>query len=135
MPVAEFRLLLSFTVAIGLFMGQRRLRGVPNTPVMIGVHFLLGAAVLEVLAAGLHSTPGGYFGRRRVRLLDLAVRRIGALFRHRGRAHAPASVTGPAVAAGRSRGGCGHGTGLSPRAIRQIGVSAANRDPALRARD
>ena len=59
MTVLPSVLLLSFTVAIGLFMGLRRLRGVPNTPVMIGVHFLLGAAVLEVLAAGLHSTPGG----------------------------------------------------------------------------
>ena len=50
-------LLVSATVAIGLYMGLRYLRRARNPPTLIGVHFLLGAASLEpmliVLRGGL----------------------------------------------------------------------------------
>lgn len=59
MTVLPAVIILGLTVALGLVMALRYLRGQPNNPVMIGIHFLLGAAVLEVLAVGLHSTPGG----------------------------------------------------------------------------
>jgi hypothetical protein len=40
-------------------LGLRVLRGAPRKPVMIGAHFILGAAGLEVFVMLLHGTPSG----------------------------------------------------------------------------
>jgi len=42
-------LLLGAAAAIGLYMGQRHLRGARNRPMLIGVHLLLGIGGLEVM--------------------------------------------------------------------------------------
>jgi hypothetical protein len=52
-------ILLGITVMIGLFMGQRAWRGVPNNPVMIGFHVLLGAAAFEPLVVALQKIQVG----------------------------------------------------------------------------
>lgn len=47
------------TVAIGLYMGLRYLRGIRNKPALVAVHLLLGVAGLEVLALLLRGAPDG----------------------------------------------------------------------------
>lgn len=51
-------LLVSVTVAIGLYMGLRYLKRQRNTPGVIGTHFLLGALTLEPMLIGLRGGIG-----------------------------------------------------------------------------
>ncbi len=51
--------LMSVTVVLGAIMGIEYLRGVRSRPTMIGMHFLLGAASLEVLVMLLAGAPDG----------------------------------------------------------------------------
>jgi hypothetical protein len=52
-------ILLTSTVALGIYLGTRYLRHLPRPPVLIGLHFLFGAACLEPIAIVLH---GGIVG-------------------------------------------------------------------------
>jgi hypothetical protein len=51
--------LLSAAVCLGVIMGIQYLRHVRSKPVMIGIHLLLGAGGLEVLAMMLRGAPDG----------------------------------------------------------------------------
>ncbi|GEM_PF-1840373 len=51
--------LVSATVTLGVILGLEYLRGVRSRPTMIGMHFLLGAASLEVLVMLLAGAPDG----------------------------------------------------------------------------
>lgn len=59
MPVAPAFVLLAASVALGLYLGWRYLRRVPNRPVHIGVHLLLGVAGLEAMVLLLRGAPDG----------------------------------------------------------------------------
>jgi hypothetical protein len=50
-------IVFGLTVAIGLYMGLRFLKGERNSPMLIGTHFLLGAGGMEVLVLAIHGTP------------------------------------------------------------------------------
>lgn len=52
-------LLLGAAGCLGVVLGLNYLRGVRSRPVMIGLHFLLGAAGLEVMVMLLNRTPDG----------------------------------------------------------------------------
>jgi hypothetical protein len=52
-------LLVSATVALGIFMGIQYLRGRRNKPILIGAHFLLGAGGLETMVILMRGTPDG----------------------------------------------------------------------------
>lgn len=52
-------ILLSVTVAFGVFMAIQYLKRQPLQPIMIGLHFLCGAASLEILAMLLRGAPDG----------------------------------------------------------------------------
>lgn len=52
-------LLLTGAVALGVLLGIEYLRRVRSRPVVIGLHLLLGAGSLEVMAMLLHGTPDG----------------------------------------------------------------------------
>jgi len=56
MPVV---VLLGAAVILGIFLGYQYLRRVRSRPVLIGVHLLLGAGGLEVLAVLLRGAPDG----------------------------------------------------------------------------
>lgn len=51
--------LFGATAVLGLVLGWEYLRRERSRPVMIGMHFLLGAAGLEVLVFLSHGTPDG----------------------------------------------------------------------------
>ena len=52
-------LLLSGAVVLGVLLGLEYLRRVRSKPTMIGLHLLLGAGGLEVIAMLLRGTPDG----------------------------------------------------------------------------
>lgn len=52
-------LLLGAAVCLGIYLGVEYLRGIRSRPVMIGLHLLLGAGGLEVIAMLLKGTPDG----------------------------------------------------------------------------
>ncbi len=52
-------LLLSGAVFLGVLLGLDYLRRVRSRPTMIGLHLLLGAGAVEVVAMLLRGTPGG----------------------------------------------------------------------------
>lgn len=52
-------LLLSGAVALGVWLGIEYLRRVRSKPAVIGLHLLLGAGGLEVIAVLLRGTPDG----------------------------------------------------------------------------
>jgi hypothetical protein len=51
--------LLTISVSLGLLLGYQYLRRVRSKPVLIGMHFLFGAASLEILAMLLRGAPDG----------------------------------------------------------------------------
>jgi hypothetical protein len=51
--------LFTATVALGLFLGYQYLRRIPSRPTMIGIHLLLGAGGMELVAMLLAGTPDG----------------------------------------------------------------------------
>jgi len=51
--------LLTIAVSLGLLLGYQYLRRVRSKPVLIGMHFLFGAASLEILAMLLRGAPNG----------------------------------------------------------------------------
>lgn len=59
MAVIPLILLFGITAALGVYMGIRYLRGIRNKPMLIGIHLLLGAAGLEVMALLLRGAPDG----------------------------------------------------------------------------
>ncbi len=68
-------LLVSATVALGLFMGFRYLKRVRNPPTLIGVHFLLGAASLEPMLIVLR----GGLGHPAVKMSPLGIAAAGLI--------------------------------------------------------
>jgi hypothetical protein len=52
-------ILLSAAACLGIIMGIQYLRRVRSRPVMVGIHLLLGAGGLEVLAMMLRGAPDG----------------------------------------------------------------------------
>ncbi len=52
-------LLIGCQVALGLFLGFNYLNGDRNKPTLIGIHLLMGAAALEVMALLLRGAPNG----------------------------------------------------------------------------
>jgi len=52
-------MLLGTAVGLGIFLGVEYLRRVRSNPVMIGLHLLLGAGGLELVAMRLRGTPEG----------------------------------------------------------------------------
>ncbi len=52
-------LIVGTTVSIGAWMGWRYIMGVRNHRALVMVHFLLGAAALEVMAVILRGAPNG----------------------------------------------------------------------------
>ena len=59
MHVTPAIVLLSSSVALGLFLGVRYLRRARNKPALIAVHLMLGGAGLEGMAMLLRGTPDG----------------------------------------------------------------------------
>ena len=59
MIAAPVVVIVATTVLIGLYMGFRFLQGVRNKPWLGGLHLLLGAAGLEVMAMLLRGAPNG----------------------------------------------------------------------------
>jgi hypothetical protein len=51
--------LFTATVGLGLFLGYQYLRRIPSRPTMIGIHLLLGAGGMELVAMLLAGTPDG----------------------------------------------------------------------------
>ncbi len=51
--------LFSGAVALGLYLGYEYLRGIRSRPVMVGIHLLLGAGGMELVAMLLAGTPDG----------------------------------------------------------------------------
>ena len=52
-------LLYTVTVGLGLYLGYEYLRRIRSRPAMIGIHFLLGAAGMELVAMLLAGAPDG----------------------------------------------------------------------------
>ena len=52
--------LVTVQVIFGLILGFNYLNGVRNKPTLIGIHFLLGAVALEVMALMLRGAPSGW---------------------------------------------------------------------------
>jgi hypothetical protein len=59
MVVAPALAVIGSTVAIGLYMGWRFLKGVRNNRVLIGFHLVLGVIGLEVTAMVIRGAPSG----------------------------------------------------------------------------
>jgi hypothetical protein len=59
MHVTPAIVLLSLSVALGLFLGLQYLRRVRRKPALIAVHLMLGGAGLEGMAVLLRGTPDG----------------------------------------------------------------------------
>lgn len=59
MKAASLLLLLCGSLALGLFLGWRRLRRLPNKPMHSAVHLLLGVAALQVMAMLRRGAPDG----------------------------------------------------------------------------
>jgi hypothetical protein len=59
MHVTPAIVLLSASVALGLFLGLKYLRRVRSKPALIAVHLMLGGAGLEGMAMLLRGTPDG----------------------------------------------------------------------------
>jgi hypothetical protein len=59
MHVTPAIVLLSASVALGLFLGLQYLRRVRSKPALIAVHLMLGGAGLEGMAVLLRGTPDG----------------------------------------------------------------------------
>ena len=53
-------ILITATVGLGIYMGLRYLKRIRNTPMIIGTHFLLGAATLEPMVIVLHGGVNGH---------------------------------------------------------------------------
>lgn len=51
--------LVTVQLGLGLYMGLNYLRGTRNKPTFIGIHFLLGAVALEVMALVMRGAPDG----------------------------------------------------------------------------
>ena len=68
-------ILVSVTVAIGLYMGLRYLRRARNPPTLVGVHFLLGAASLEPMLIVLR----GGLGHAAARLSPVGIAAAGLI--------------------------------------------------------
>jgi hypothetical protein len=109
MQVMPAIVLLSASVALGLFLGLQYLRRVRSKATLIGVHLILGAAGLEGMAVLLRGTPdgtvipAGALGNTAALLLALAM--ISGLAtpiigRRSRRALGPALATHASVAAG-----------------------------------
>lgn len=71
--------LLTVQVGIGLYMGLNYLRGTRNKPTFIGIHFLLGAIALEVMALVLRGAPSGEQAEGRTLLTTTAALVAAAL--------------------------------------------------------
>ena len=59
MVVAPALAVIGSTVAIGLYMGWRYLRGERNNRVLVGFHLVLGVIGLEVTAMVIRGAPSG----------------------------------------------------------------------------
>ncbi len=59
MVAAPVVAIITATAAIGVYMGTQHLRGVRPRPMLSGIHFLLGAAGLEVMGVLLNGAPNG----------------------------------------------------------------------------
>jgi hypothetical protein len=51
--------LISIGICLGLYMGWQVWQGRKNKPVMIGIHFLMGVAALEILVMLMAGGPDG----------------------------------------------------------------------------
>ena len=59
MKMIPVLVLFSGAVALGLYLGYEYLKRIPSRPVMIGIHLLLGAGGMELVAMLLAGTPDG----------------------------------------------------------------------------
>lgn len=59
MMTAPIVAVVSAAVILGVYLGVLFLKGIRRTPVLIGLHLLLGAAALEMCVMLLHGPPSG----------------------------------------------------------------------------